>query len=131
MLLALLLALSMAAPAVNGVVRDTSGGVVPGASVTIQSTSGREQQTVISGSDGRFTFETVPAGEVVLVIRAGGFAEAPVVGATLSGSTVSCAIRCSCTATSEAIPRSAAGDSDGRQRRRAREGHRWLDSGSA
>jgi len=74
MLLALLLALSMAAPALTGVVKDTSGGAVPGASVTLQTPSGAEQQTVISGADGRFTFETVPTG-AVLVVRAGGFAE--------------------------------------------------------
>jgi outer membrane receptor protein involved in Fe transport len=74
MLLALLLALSMAMSGLTGVVKDTSGGAVPGASVTIQTTAGTEQQTVISGADGRFTFDTVPAG-AVLVVRAGGFAE--------------------------------------------------------
>ncbi len=80
MLLALLLTLSMAAPAITGVVKDTSGGAVPGASVTVQTTSGTEQQTVISGSDGRFTFENAPAADAVLVVRAGGFAEASSVG---------------------------------------------------
>ena len=75
MLLALLLALSMAASGLSGVVKDTSGGAVPGASVTIQTTSGTEQRTVTSGSDGRFTFDTVPAGGAVLIVRAGGFAE--------------------------------------------------------
>jgi outer membrane receptor protein involved in Fe transport len=75
MLLALLLALSMAAPAVNGVVKDPSGGAVPGASVTLQAASGGEQQTVISGPDGRFTFPTSPDGPAVLIVRAGGFAE--------------------------------------------------------
>lgn len=74
MLLALLLALSMAAPGLSGVVKDTSGGAVPGASVTIQTSSGTEQQTVISGADGRFTFDTAPAG-AILIVRAGGFAE--------------------------------------------------------
>ena len=74
MLLALLLTLSMAAPGLTGVVKDTSGGAVPGASVTVQTTSGAEQHTVVSGSDGRFTFETVPEG-AVLIVRAGGFAE--------------------------------------------------------
>jgi iron complex outermembrane receptor protein len=76
MLVALLLALSMAATAVNGVVKDTSGGAVPGASVTIQTPSGGQQHTVISGPDGRFAFDTVPDGATVLVVRAGGFAEA-------------------------------------------------------
>ena len=73
-MLALLLTLSMAAAGLTGVVKDTSGGAVPGASVTIQTASGTEQQTVISGSDGRFSFDTVPPG-AVLIVRAGGFAE--------------------------------------------------------
>ncbi|HUR35046.1 MAG TPA: TonB-dependent receptor plug domain-containing protein, partial [Vicinamibacterales bacterium] len=74
MLLALLLTLSMAAAGLTGVVKDTSGGAVPGASVTVQTASGTEQQTVISGSDGRFSFATVPDG-AILIVRAGGFAE--------------------------------------------------------
>ena len=74
MLMALLLILSMAAAGLTGVVKDTSGGAVPGASVTIQTPSGAAPQTVISGSDGRFSFATVPDG-AVLVVRAGGFAE--------------------------------------------------------
>jgi outer membrane receptor protein involved in Fe transport len=73
-MLALLLTLTMAAAGLTGVVKDTTGGAVPGASVTIQTASGTEQQTVISGSDGRFTFDTVPPG-AVLIVRAGGFAE--------------------------------------------------------
>jgi outer membrane receptor protein involved in Fe transport len=74
MLLALLLALSMAAQAFSGVVKDPSGAAIPGASVTIQSASGTNQQTVTSGPDGRFTFDTIPDG-AVLIVRAGGFAE--------------------------------------------------------
>ena len=75
MLLALLLSLSMAAPAVTGVVRDTTGGAIPGASVAIQTSSGTEQKTV-TGPEGRFTFETAPSGDATIVVRAGGFAEA-------------------------------------------------------
>jgi outer membrane receptor for ferrienterochelin and colicin len=74
MLLALILALSTAVASLSGVVKDTTGGAVPGASVTVQSPSGADQQTVISGPDGRFTFETVPA-DAILIVRAGGFAE--------------------------------------------------------
>ncbi|MBS1817902.1 MAG: TonB-dependent receptor [Acidobacteria bacterium] len=74
MVLAILLALSMAVSGLTGVVKDTSGGAVPGASVTVQSSSGAEQQTVTSGPDGRFSFATVPA-DAVLIVRAGGFAE--------------------------------------------------------
>ena len=75
MLLALLLSLSLAAPAVTGVVRDSSGGAIPGASVTIQTPSGAEQQQTVTGPDGRFTFEAAPPAASVLLVRAGGFGE--------------------------------------------------------
>ena len=52
---------------ISGTVKDTSGGAVPGAAVTLQAPNGADQQTVISGPDGRFTFNTVPPGATVLV----------------------------------------------------------------
>jgi outer membrane receptor protein involved in Fe transport len=59
---------------VSGVVRDEDGGVVSGASVLVLGTSGLAQQT-LSGPDGRFALATAPAGDLTLVVRAGGFAE--------------------------------------------------------
>ena len=70
----LLLAVALLQASVTGTVKDTSGGAIPGASVTVQSPSGADQRTVMSGPDGRFTFDTVPDG-AILVVRAGGFAE--------------------------------------------------------
>ena len=75
MLLTLLLSLSLAAQAVSGVVKDSSGGAVSGAAVLLQTPSGIQQQT-ITGPDGRFTFATVPTGEATVVVLAGGFGEA-------------------------------------------------------
>jgi len=74
MLFALLLSLSLADPAITGVVRDTTGGAVPGASVILQTAAGADQQTV-TGPDGRFTLDKAPEGQATLVVRAGGFAE--------------------------------------------------------
>lgn len=74
MLLALLLTLSMAASGLTGVVKDTSGGAVPGASVTVQAANGADPRTVVAGPDGRFVFDSIPEG-AILVVRAGGFAE--------------------------------------------------------
>jgi outer membrane receptor protein involved in Fe transport len=74
MLLALLLALTLADPAITGVVTDTSGGAVSGASIIVQTSSGSEQQTV-TGPDGRFSVEKAPDGPATLIVRAGGFAE--------------------------------------------------------
>lgn len=73
-MLTLMLSAWLAEPALTGVVRDTSGGTVSGASVTVQTSTG-EQRTV-TGPDGRFSIETAPAGPATLVVRAGGFAEA-------------------------------------------------------
>jgi outer membrane receptor protein involved in Fe transport len=59
---------------VTGIVKDSSGGAVPGASVTIRTSSGPAGQTV-TGPDGHFSFDRVPEGATVLVVRAGGFAQ--------------------------------------------------------
>jgi outer membrane receptor protein involved in Fe transport len=60
--------------AVSGIVRDDSGAVVSGATVIVVGTSGVEQQTM-SGQDGRFTIASAPAGDLTMIVRAGGFAE--------------------------------------------------------
>jgi outer membrane receptor protein involved in Fe transport len=65
---------ALAASSISGIVKDTSGGVVPGAAVIVRAASGAERQT-LTGTDGRFTIETPDVGEVNLVVRAGGFAE--------------------------------------------------------
>jgi outer membrane receptor protein involved in Fe transport len=72
--IALSAATVLAQTPVRGVVRDSSGAVVSGATVLIQTSSGLEQHA-LTGPDGRFEIARgVPAGAKV-VIRAGGFAE--------------------------------------------------------
>jgi outer membrane receptor protein involved in Fe transport len=60
--------------AVSGIVRDPAGGAVSGASVLVVGSGDLEQQTV-TGPDGRFTLTMPPAGDLTLIVRAGGFAE--------------------------------------------------------
>ncbi len=74
MLWALLFALTLADPAVTGIVKDSTGGAVSGATVIMRS-AGAEQRTV-TGPDGSFSFPSSPEGQVTLIVRAGGFAEA-------------------------------------------------------
>ena len=74
MLLTLLLILSQAAPAVTGVVKDSNGGAVVGATVAVRTQTGA-QQTTITGADGRFRIDDTPTGPATLVVRATGFAE--------------------------------------------------------
>jgi len=62
-----------AVSSIGGTVRDTAGGVIPGASIVIRS-SARDQQ-VASGPDGRFSVPAPPSGDVLLIVRAAGFAE--------------------------------------------------------
>ena len=82
MLLALILSFSLADAPITGVVRDSSGGAVSGASVIVRAESGAEQQAV-TGPDGRFSLDKVPPGSATLIVRAGGFAvkEQPLSGA--------------------------------------------------
>jgi len=75
----------LAASSISGVVRDTTGGAVPGAAVIVRPASGAERQT-FTGADGRFTIETADAGEVTIVVRAGGFAEKTQKTSTSNGS---------------------------------------------
>jgi outer membrane receptor protein involved in Fe transport len=69
----LILVSTLASGSVSGVVHDPSGAVVPGAAVTVR-VSGGELRTV-TGTDGRFIVETSASGDVVVVVRAAGFAE--------------------------------------------------------
>ena len=65
-----------AAPAngpVTGVVRDTAGGVVVGASVIARAAGGDNQ--AVTGVDGRFTITVSQPGDIVVIVRAAGFAE--------------------------------------------------------
>src|SRR5215203_5762749 len=73
-MLAFLLALALAQAPLTGIVKDPSGAAVPGATVTIRTDSGPAAQTV-TGPDGHFTFDRVPAGRATLVVLAGGFAQ--------------------------------------------------------
>jgi outer membrane receptor protein involved in Fe transport len=58
---------------VAGVVRDSSGGAVVGAVVVAR--FARSEQQTVTGPDGRFSLDPPAGEEVVLVVRAGGFAE--------------------------------------------------------
>ena len=73
MLLGLALSLSLVQASGTGIVRDQSGGAVPGASISVRSGSGIDEVTV-SGPDGRFVLEKTPDGQATLVVRAVGFA---------------------------------------------------------
>src|SRR5439155_9616296 len=59
---------------VSGVVHDSTGAVVAGAVVIVRS-GGRDTRQTITGPDGHFLVEVDQSGDLVLIVRAGGFAE--------------------------------------------------------
>jgi outer membrane receptor protein involved in Fe transport len=59
---------------ISGTVRDSSGSALPGASVVVRTAAGGEEQ-LTSGPDGRFSAVVPASGDVVLIVRAEGFAE--------------------------------------------------------
>ena len=73
---ACLLALTLQAPGatVTGTVRDSSGTTLHGASVVVRTASGIEERTT-SREDGRFDTTVASGGDLVLIVRAEGFAE--------------------------------------------------------
>jgi outer membrane receptor protein involved in Fe transport len=74
MLIAVLsLLAALAGNSVSGVVKDTSGAVVPGASIVARTSEG--ERVTVSGTDGRFIIDTPGSGTVTIVVRAPGFAE--------------------------------------------------------
>ena len=56
-----------------GAVRDSSGGVLPGASVTITKTDTGMTRTIVTGSDGGYVFPNLPVGPYQLKVALAGF----------------------------------------------------------
>ncbi len=62
------------AGSIEGVVKDSSGGVVPGAKVEISYAVSGYQRDITTGSDGSFRFSNVPFNTYHLVVTTSGFA---------------------------------------------------------
>src|SRR5215213_8307970 len=63
-----------AAPVISGVVRDASGLIVAGASVSVRSAAGVERRTTTDTS-GKFSVVSPAAGDITVTVRAAGFSE--------------------------------------------------------
>jgi len=64
---------------IEGTVKDSKGGVVPGATITVTGSDAGFKQTVTSNSDGVYRVERVPAGRYVITVgAAAGFAQTSV-----------------------------------------------------
>jgi hypothetical protein len=59
---------------ISGTVADTSGAVIPGATITATAIATKISATVTAARDGSFSFKDMPIGNYTLVISSGGFA---------------------------------------------------------
>ena len=73
LVLAALPAFAQSTGRVTGVVRDTSGGAVPGATVTVTNDATGTAQTAVSGPDGSFAVADLPAGAYTVEVQLRGF----------------------------------------------------------
>src|SRR5438067_2104657 len=64
---------AVAGSQLSGVVRDTSGGAIPGAEVTVTKTDTGATRTVFTGSDGAYTLPNLPVGPYELKVVLQGF----------------------------------------------------------
>src|SRR4249920_3431989 len=64
---------AVAGSQLSGVVRDSSGGSIPGAEVTVTKTDTGMTRTVFSGADGAYTFPNLPIGPYQLKVVLQGF----------------------------------------------------------
>src|SRR3954468_6545509 len=64
---------AVAGSQVSGVVKDSSGGVLPGVEVTITKTGTGTARTVFTGADGSYVFPNLPVGPYRLKVALQGF----------------------------------------------------------
>ena len=61
------------AGSLSGAVQDSTGAIVPGATVTLKNVASGAQRTLQSNGAGAFTFAAVPSGDYTLTVEKGGF----------------------------------------------------------
>lgn len=71
---------------VTGTVSDSSGAVLPNASVTLTNEGTNVTQQAITGADGIYRFSLVPPGEYMVSVKASGFTQKDVRGVTVNAS---------------------------------------------
>ena len=64
---------SVSSAQLSGVVRDSSGGALPGADVTVTKTDTGAVRSVVTGVDGAYVFPNLPVGPYQLKVELQGF----------------------------------------------------------
>src|ERR1700733_14755627 len=73
MLITVPLASAQAGGSLTGTVKDPSGGVIPGATITLANATLGNQNTVVTDGQGVYSFPNVPVGRYDLTITLEGF----------------------------------------------------------
>src|ERR1700761_697558 len=96
--------------AIHGIVKDTSGAMVPKAAVKLVDTSTKVTQDTTSTNDGSFVFTNLPAGSFNITVTAPGFQATTLDNVVVdSGRTTDVAILLNVGATTESVEVKAAG----------------------
>jgi Ca-activated chloride channel family protein len=103
---------------ITGVVSDTTGGVLPGVTVTL---SGAESRTIVTNERGEFAFEGLRPGQYELKATLPGFVEVKQQVSVRAGAAVRLALKMAVGAVTESVTLSAESPADA-QRRSARVG---------
>ena len=61
---------------ISGTVKDSSGGVLPGVTVTIRNTETGVERTVVTGAEGRYHAPSLPVGNYEVIAELQGFRRA-------------------------------------------------------
>jgi len=65
---------AQSAASMNGVVSDPSGAIIPGATVSLKSIGGKNEEVARANEAGQYKLQTVPAGEYLMKVMVPGFA---------------------------------------------------------
>src|SRR5262245_21490838 len=95
--------------AIHGVVKDSSGAVVPNVPVKLVDTSTKIARNTTSGADGSFVFTNIPAGALDITVTAAGFQATTLSNVVAdTGRTTDVTVRLSIGSTTESVQVTAA-----------------------
>jgi hypothetical protein len=72
---------------INGTITDSSGGIVPGAKVTLQNPANNSSRSLQTGGDGTYNFVNIPAGDYKVSVAKDGFRVAETSGVRVNVNT--------------------------------------------
>ena len=71
---------------IHGTVQDSTGAVVPNASITLKDVNSGTARRAVSNSDGYYSYSSVPVGKYTILVEAQGFKKSQIEGIEVTGS---------------------------------------------